>query len=431
MNNFIQWHEGMLLSPHHFQQSDSNIQHLFSVFGAAHSAFYYGVFDMKVDTAALSSGMIRILKIRGIFQDGYSFNFDAVHDYPLEKNLSEYFLVNAAPIKIYIGIPIRKNGQNELMGDMARYYSDEIVNVFDENTGENPINIPVLRPKLKLLTEKEVDARYASFPILEIEKSVDGGVVDTKFIPPYIAIDEHSCIAEMCRDIVQVIRNKIAYFCDRKNNYNTNSAEESMSSLKLLIQAALPLEAIIKVNGIQPFEVYKCFIDAVTKIIAINPSQLIPILPVYNHEDLFLTFNGLLQYAKNILERLKQQYNIIRFDKEDQMFKLQMKKEWLEKDEITIGIQNSFSCSDYDLLNWINGVQIASESMIPLLRDRRVLGAERTILERGAYITQPNNMKIISVKSKSAYIKPMEKLCLINNTSQHIIPEGVILYADC
>ncbi len=112
------------------------------------------------------------------------------------------------------------------------------------------------------------------------------------------------------------------------------------------------------------------------------------------------------------------------------MFKLQMKKEWLEKDEIAIGIQRAFSTTEDDLINWINGVQIASESMMTAIRDRRVLGAERTIMERGAYITQPNGMKLIAVKTKTAYIKPMEKLCLINS-SQTIIPEEVILYVDC
>jgi hypothetical protein len=58
-----------------------------------------------------------------------------------------------------------------------------------------------------------------------------------------------------------------------------------------------------------------------------------------------------------------------------------------------------------------------------------VLGAERTILERGSYITQPMNMQIISVKSKSAYIKPAEKLCLIN-VAQRFVPEEIIMYAE-
>jgi type VI secretion system protein ImpJ len=428
MSNFIQWHEGMLLSPHHFQQSDNHIQHLFSLFGSSVSAFFYGVRDIKVDTSSLGSGVVRILKVNGIFQDGYCFDFDAIHDHPLEKNLSEYFVVNFSAVKIFLAIPARRIGENELSGDIARYYSDEII-VNDENTGEHSTNISILKPRLKLLLENEVDARYISFPVLEVEKSADGGIVCTKFIPPYIVIDEHSRIAEMCRDVAGIIRGKVAYFTDRKDNFACSVTDESMSNLRLLVQAALPLEAMIKTNGIQPFEIYKLLLTSVAKIISINPTQLIPRIPPYNHNDLYVTFDGLLSYAKNILDTMKQQYSVVHFNKDEYMFKLQMKKEWLQNDEIAIGVQGALSSSDLDLMRWISGLQIASESMLQTIKDRRILGAERSIMERGSYITQPNGMKIISIKTKSAYIKPMEKLCLVNPSCK-VIPEEVILYAD-
>ncbi|MDR3187297.1 MAG: type VI secretion system baseplate subunit TssK [Holosporaceae bacterium] len=429
MKDFVQWHEGMLLSPHHFQQSDSHIQHLLSAFGSSCTAFGFGVFELKVDTSALSSGVVRILKASGIFQDGLYFDFDAVHDQPLEKNLGDYFASNSSAVKIYLAVPARRAGENELAGEMARYCSGEISGVCDANTGENAINIPILKPKLKLLLQSEADARYVSFPIFEAEKSMDGGVVSTNFIPPFIALDEHSKILELCREIAQVMRNKASYFSDRKDNYSRTVTDESMASLRLLIQAVLPLEAIIRINGIQPFEVYKHLIDAITKIIAINPIQLIPRLTVYDHNDLFFTFDGLLRSARNILNQLKQQYEIIHFEKEGSVFKLQIKKEWLGKEEIAIGVQKTFAMSSDDMLAWIAGMQIASESMLPAIRDKRVLGAERKILERGAYITQPDGMIILAVKTKTAYIKPAEKLCVLNS-SQSTVPEDVVLYAD-
>ncbi|MDR2723602.1 MAG: type VI secretion system baseplate subunit TssK [Holosporaceae bacterium] len=430
MKSFVQWHEGMLLSPHHFQQSDSNLQHLLSVFSAASSAFGFGIYDLKMDTSALASGVVRVLSVRGIFQDGLYFDFDALHDHPLERNLVDYFTINNAAVKIYLAIPARRDGENALTGDMARYYSSEITNISDENTGENAINIPTLKPRLKLLLEGEVDARYVSFPILVAEKSTDGGVVSSNFLPPFITLDEHSKIIALCREVAQIIRSKVSYFSDRKDNYSRTTSDETMAYLRLLIQTALPLEAIIRVNGISPFEVYKCLLLAVAKIISINPAQLIPRLPAYNHNDLFNTFDSLLLYARNILNNLKQQYEVIPFTREESVFKLQMKKEWLEKDEIAIGVQKAFSTSDDEILSWIGGTLIASESMLSIIRDKRVLGAERKILERGAYITQPNGMTIISVKTKTAYIKSLEKLCLSNHSSR-IIPSEVVLYAEC
>jgi type VI secretion system protein ImpJ len=427
--SLVQWHEGMLLSPQHFQQLNNYNQHLFGVFGSSCSVGFYGVHELQIDTAALVLGVVRLLRTRGIFPDGCHFDFDAVYDAPVERNLAEYFKSNGAAVKIHLAIPSQKLGTNLLTGEMARYYSDEITNVNDENTGENSINIPVLKPKLRLLINDEVDARYMSFPIFEAEKSVDGGVVGTKFIPPLITIDEHSEIFAMCREIVQLMRNKIAYFSDRKDNYTRITADESLASLRLLVQAVLPLESMIRINGIQPFEMYKCLLMAVSNIIAVNPAQLIPQLPHYNHNDLFATFDGLLQYATTILNNMKQRYDIIKFAKDGPIFKLNMKKEWLERNEIFIGIRKPFSALEDDLINWINGAQIASESMISAIRDRRVLGADRVIQERGAYITQPNDMKIIAIKTASSYIRASEKLCLMNNAMK-FVPEEVILYAD-
>ncbi|MDR2268525.1 MAG: type VI secretion system baseplate subunit TssK [Holosporaceae bacterium] len=430
IQNFIHWHEGMLLSPHHFQQSDSYLQQMFSVFGTSGNAFCYGIHEISVDTSALSSGVIRILKARGIFQDGYYFDYDAMRDRPLEKNLTEYFSAHTAPVKVYLAIPIRKIGENELGGDMARYYPDELTNVNDENTGENLINIPILKPKIRLLTAEEIDARYTSFPVFEAEKAVDGGVVGTKFIPPYITVDEHSKISEVCRDIAQAIRSKVSYFADRKDNYAGVVTDESMACLRILIQAALPLEAIIKINSLQPFEIYKCLLHSAAHIISVNPTQLIPLLPKYDHVDLFGTFDSLQKYVQNILEKMKQKYEVVRFEKEGNTFKLQMKKEWLSVgDEIAIGIQKAFSATEDETLHWIAGVQIASESMLGMIKDRRILGAERCIMERGAYITQPVGMTILAVKIKNAYIKDSEKLC-ISNPSNVGVPEEVILYAE-
>lgn len=316
----------MLLSPHHFQQADNNIQNMLSTVAMSSHAFCYGVNELKIDTSALSSGVIRILKARGIFQDGFCFDYDATKDHPCEKNLSQYFLTHSTATKIFLAIPARNVGTNELYGDMARYYSDEMCNIADENTGENSINIPILKPRLKLLTQDEIDGRYTYFPIFEAEKSVDNGIVSTNFLPPFITIDEHSKISELCREIVQMIRGKVSYFADRKDNYNQTASDESMDSLRLLIQAALPMEAMVRINGIQPFEVYKMLLESMARIISLNPTQLIPSMPIYNHNDLFATFNGMVEYARNILNALKQKYYIVHFDNDESTFKLQMKR---------------------------------------------------------------------------------------------------------
>ena len=425
----VQWYEGMLLSPQHFQQTNNYQQEMLSKFSSISSPFNYGIFEIDIDTATLTSGVVRVMKISGVFQDGLYFNFDALHDHPLERNLSEHFLTNSSDIKIFLAIQRNRSGENMLTGPNARYYSSEISEIVDENTGDNPINMPILKPRLQLLTATEMDSRYVGFPIAEIAKSIDGGLGLTKFIPPFIAVDSHSNLVKLAQNLVQMVRDKISYFSDRKDNYLHNASAESMAYLRLLIQAVLQLEAIIRINTVTPFEIYRALLQLVSAIAAIRPTQLIPQLPAYEHENLFKVFNDLTNFSYSILESLKQKYTIVPFEKDGHVFKIQLKREWLEHEEISIGIRKSLSSEDDSMLRWINSAQIASESMLPLIRDKRVIGAERRILERGAYITQPSGMTIIAVKTHNTYIRAAEKLCITNN-AQAFIPEEVVLYAE-
>lgn len=422
----VQWHEGMLLSPHHFQQMSNHVQQLFRL----SEPFNYGLFDFKVDTSALSSGVVRILQARGIFQDGLFFDFDALKDPPVEKNLSSFFQINTSSVKVYLAVCAHKTGENSVSGNNARYYSSEAVNVTDENSGANPINIPIIKPKLQLLIDDELDARYVAFPVVQVQKSIEGAVKMMDFVPPFITVSEFSKIVDMCRDISHRIRDKVSYFSDRKDNFSQETTDVALANLRLLIKALLPMEALIHVNNIRPFDLYKCVVQSVADVIATNPSQLIPRLPAYNHEDLYGTFSKLLEYISKVLDTLKQKYVVVRFEKEGPLFKLKMLPEWLHKDKITIGVQKAFSSTDNDVINWINSAQIASESMLQLIRDRRVIGADRQIEERGAIITQPNGVTLVSIKGDSSYIKPAEKLCIANYTYP-IVPDSVVLYAEC
>ena len=53
MKDFVQWHEGMLMSPQHFQQSINHIQSIVSDISSSVFPFGYGLFELKIDTSSL------------------------------------------------------------------------------------------------------------------------------------------------------------------------------------------------------------------------------------------------------------------------------------------------------------------------------------------------------------------------------------------
>src|SRR5438105_14027397 len=66
----IQWHEGMLLSPQHFQQLSLRQEELMAYHLTMVSPFHWAVTHLKHDPVLLVSGTYRITELEGIVPDG-------------------------------------------------------------------------------------------------------------------------------------------------------------------------------------------------------------------------------------------------------------------------------------------------------------------------------------------------------------------------
>ena len=58
----IQWHEGMLLAPQHFQQSFLRQESLLHYHLTTGMQYHWGLRRVRIDPALLVSGVFRILK---------------------------------------------------------------------------------------------------------------------------------------------------------------------------------------------------------------------------------------------------------------------------------------------------------------------------------------------------------------------------------
>ncbi|MDF1750691.1 MAG: type VI secretion system baseplate subunit TssK, partial [Alphaproteobacteria bacterium] len=66
----IQWHEGMLLAPQHFQQLAVRGEELIAYHTATSSPFHWGIRHLKVDPVQLVSGIFRVLELEAVLPDG-------------------------------------------------------------------------------------------------------------------------------------------------------------------------------------------------------------------------------------------------------------------------------------------------------------------------------------------------------------------------
>ena len=66
----IDWHEGMLLAPQHFQQLALRQEELLHYHAAALAPFHWGVLRRDIDTAALTEGLLRVGGLEAVLPDG-------------------------------------------------------------------------------------------------------------------------------------------------------------------------------------------------------------------------------------------------------------------------------------------------------------------------------------------------------------------------
>jgi len=229
----VQWHEGMLLSPQHFQYNERRIEELFytATLCGAYSA--WGVLEYDLDKNLLSQGIIEITHLFAILPDGTP----VLHNPEIEKptqqspalryNLNELGLKNATEITVCLCL-YRASDRKK------RYDSIEYSNIPDDNSADAIINLPILRPKL-FLNPDTVPNECSGFPLLKL--FFDGKqFLIQPFLPASLLIPNDHPIRKKLAEIVLNIRQKATYLIN-KSQHTTSAIllRETQSILKPLI----------------------------------------------------------------------------------------------------------------------------------------------------------------------------------------------------
>jgi type VI secretion system protein ImpJ len=152
----IQWHEGMLLVPQHFQQLSWRHEALVSYHANTIAPFHWGVRRLEIDPALLVSGTLRVLSLEALMPDGLVVSHGHGGTIALEADLTVFAeATRQSALTVHLAVPSKKLGEVSVKGDLARYASIDGTPVPDENTGTDEFDIPRLRPRLSLVvTEK-------------------------------------------------------------------------------------------------------------------------------------------------------------------------------------------------------------------------------------------------------------------------------------
>ncbi|MCP4923627.1 MAG: type VI secretion system baseplate subunit TssK [bacterium] len=431
----IQWHEGMLLLPQHFQQADLRQERLLH-FHLSHSAPYaWGVSRLEIDKVLLVEGMFRVLNTEGVFPDGLAFQLERSSGTPLEVNLQtsleEIVDDSSKSLTVFLNVPVYAPGMSRSDVEFPRFASASSETVVDENTGEGDVDVPRLQPNLSLYVGETLPSQYVGFPIAKVGYESNAYVL-RPFEVPSLLLSREGVVFRRVLNLVQRARQKLSFLTERLNSKSQRGlmSSETEDAVRLLSSGLVPLETLLQAPHIIPFNLYTWLSAFAGQSSALQTGQVPPNFPVYNHGNILHSFEAVVDFIESMLDRIQEGYAVVPFEVEGREFRLNLKKDWIGQ-RLILGVKAPAGLALEDLSNWTLQAVIASQEVVTSVRDRRVRGAKRRLVEGDSALKlmPAKGMVLAEVTVDESVIKADQPLHILNIEDETATrPVEIVLY---
>lgn len=375
----VQWHEGMLLAPQHFQLASTRSEELLHYHVRAASPFHWGIRRLRLDPVLLSGGTLRVTELEAVMPDGVLVVHGPGREGTLEAELGLYAEeARRAPLTVHLAVPARRREGEPFAGTLARHESYEGREVPDENTGEAALAVPRLRPRASLLVTETPPEKYVSFPLARVTFAGESfGLTD--FVPPQLGVSPASALGDECARLARRVREKAVYLCDKVRANASGTRSAAVTEMQLAVQAMIAelphLEAVLATGVSHPLDAYLSLCSLAGRL---GPLGLVvpPVFRAYDHDDLRGTFAPVLDFCGRMLDAVQETYTATPFHFADGGFNLALRAEWMAR-TLVVGVVPQTGMSEADAAAWLEETRIASRSRMQSVRERRIRGAER------------------------------------------------------
>ena len=430
----IQWHEGMLLSPQHFQQMSLRHQELLHYHIMAIAPFHWGVRRLKIDQTLLIDGILRVVELEAVLPDGLVVYHASQEGDDLEVELEPYIEeMKQRALSIHLIVPAKKVGTASTRGDLARYDSVEGRAVVDENTGESEISIPRLKPRLSLLVTDTPPQKYSAFPLVKISYENETFTL-ADFVAPTLSVPTKSVIGEMCSSIARRLREKAVFLSEKVSSPSSVMKGPMLLTTRSMIRnlvSDLPhFEAVLNTGVAHPYMLYLSLCSLVGEMAALGRALIPPVLASYDHNELLSTFEQAREFIFRMIdEGILESHTPVPFDFEEGIFGLRLEENWMTH-TLVIGVKARHDMTEKDVLGWMEEGLIGSSSKVESMKDKRILGASRKRIEGDEELVPVRGAVLYNVISEPEFIQPDDVLQILNTSDPtgKRSPAEIVLY---
>jgi len=429
----VVWHEGMLLAPQHFQQADARVDALVAWQALAAHPFAWGVRKLAIDTALLAAGRLRVLALEAILPDGtaVAYSSQVAGHGALEIDLAPHADALAdRPSDVYLTLPVTRTARDK--GVPPRFRSVESTAVEDEVSEAVPADVPRLVPNLALAIGAVPSGLYVNMRLGTVYKDNELIRMGPE-LPPLLEMPPHSPLWERVTGLAGQLRAKAAFLA-KQTSVPSSKADDRLAylehkdRLRSLLAGLPPIEAVLRTPQLHPYTLYIALCGLLGPLSMLRPGALPPVPPVYDHADPLATLSPLLDALDDGLREVSQDYRELKFEFRHNAFELVLQPEWVDK-RLVVGLRGQ---PEKDLVAWLEGAIIGSQSAYASLRERRVLGATRAPIESADElgVRSSTGYTLFSIQTQPSLTVAGQPLIISNSTDSALAqrPQEVVLF---
>jgi type VI secretion system protein ImpJ len=423
----IQWSEGLLLEPHHFQQLSSRLDSLVQALPTLYVPFYWGVRAFDYNTSDLMKGVLNVRALEVVMPDGLHLALSPRDQ--LQLDLRALPAGTAQPVLIHLACPL-SDGQTPPARQRFWSYRDDPVP--DENTGERAVAIPRLRPRVELIAGPEPPARYTSFPLIEVRREGET-YFPTEFTPPTLHVAVSSPVGRICTHVCQRLRTKAVHLAEQAIAApQTAFAAEARFQLHALLSGLPALEAVLKIEPVHPFPLYLELCRLAGHVAILGHSLTPPPFQAYVHDDLRPAFDEVAQFIlKAVDEGVPDSVRRFSFVEEQEIFRLPADPEWtralVSGSEARAVLAVRTDAGESLAVTWAENCVISGRAAIASQLGRRILGFTRRPTGRVGDLMAFKGLYLFELIADGEVMRPEDDLFVLGSTSG-VRPDALYLY---
>jgi type VI secretion system protein ImpJ len=372
----LQWSEGMLLSPQHFQQNDIYWHQQLAHGIHCTRPYAWGLWDLELDQGDLRQGRIRVTRLEARLPDGLAVQYPASAGdnnlAPLDVGKHPALGGLNGRLTVHLAVAKRMRGAASDHSDLRRYTQVPGGTALDENTGSGEIELERLRACLMLLPTDQVSGGHVHIPLLEIQRTGNEFAL-SHYHPPLLRAKASGFLGKdsLLAHLESLLRELV-------KRASGQAGDVEGQRLVYALTAALPaLNIMVQSGETHPFELYLGLASLLGQVaqIAASPLSAMSTIP-YHHNDAQPGFEAMLSAIGELVRRVRVGHQTLAFQRvEAGRFEVDLAEDW-NLDDLYIELRGK---DRRGLEKWLHDAHIGDVAWYPQLDRRRLPGAGRQV----------------------------------------------------